>query len=98
MSDKDSKTIGDSMEETKEYHVRYLRAINSPVRREILRALKEGEATVEALGERTGMEETALTWHLSILEHGFCVEKQEKDGEVVYDLTQEGRVVDYVDK
>ena len=86
------------MEETKEYHVRYLRAINSPVRREILRALKKGEATVEALGERTGMEETALTWHLSILEHGFCVEKQEKDGEVVYDLTQEGRVVDYVDK
>ncbi len=98
MSSKDSKTIGDSMEETKEYHVRYLRAINSPVRREILRALKEGEATVEALGERTRMEETALTWHLSIQEHGFCVEKQEKDGEVVYDLTQEGRVVDYVDK
>ena len=98
LSDKDSKTIGDSMEETKEYHVRYLRAINSPVRRELLRALKGGEATVEALGVRTGMEEKALTWHLSILEHGFCVEKQEKGGEVVYDLTQEGRVVDYVDK
>ncbi|MBC8225312.1 winged helix-turn-helix transcriptional regulator [Candidatus Bathyarchaeota archaeon] len=98
MSDKDSKTIGHSMEETKEYHVRYLRAINSPVRREILRALKDGEATVEALGERTGMEDKALTWHLSILEHGFCVEKQDRDGEVVYDLTQEGRVVDFMDE
>jgi DNA-binding transcriptional ArsR family regulator len=98
LSDKDSKTIGDSMEETKEYHVRYLRAINSPVRREILRSLKEGKATVEDLGERTGMEENTLTWHLSILEHGFCVEKKEREGEVVYDLTQEGRVVDYVDK
>jgi len=98
MSDKDSKTIGRSMEETKEYHVRYLRAVNSPVRREILRALKDGEATVEALGERTGMEKKVLTWHLSILEHGFCVEKQDKDGEVVYDLTQEGRVVDFMDE
>ncbi len=86
------------MEETKEYHVRYLRAINSPVRRDILRSLKEGEATVETLAERTGIEEKSLAWHLSILEHGFCVEKQEKGGEVIYDLTQEGRVVDYVDK
>jgi len=86
------------MEETKEYHVRYLRAVNSPVRRGILRALKDGEATVEILGERTGMEEKDLAWHLSILEHGFCVEKQDRDGETVYELTQEGKVVDYVDK
>jgi len=98
LSDKDSKTIGRSMEETKEYHVRYLRAVNSPVRRGILRALKDGEATVEILGERTGMEEKDLAWHLSILEHGFCVEKQDRDGETVYELTQEGKVVDYVDK
>ena len=98
MSDKDSKTIGRSMEETKEYHVRYLRAINSPVRRGILRALKDGEATVEVLGERIGMEERDLAWHLSLLEHGFCVEKQDRDGEMVYKLTQEGMVVDYVDK
>jgi DNA-binding transcriptional ArsR family regulator len=98
LSNKDSKTIGDSMEETKEYHVRYLRAINNPVRREILRALKDGEATVQTLGERTGMEEKELLWHLSILEHGFCVEKQERDGETIYWLTQEGKVVDYVDK
>ena len=85
------------MEETKEYHVRYLRAINSPLRRKILRALKEGEASVEILAERTGLEEKALSWHMSILEHGFCVEKREREDKVVYDLTQEGKVVDYVD-
>jgi DNA-binding transcriptional ArsR family regulator len=98
LSDKDSKTIGDSMEETKEYHTRYLRAINSPVRREILRALKDGEATVRVLGERTSIDEKALNWHLSILEHGFCVEKKDRDGKIVFDLTQEGRVVDFVDQ
>lgn len=86
------------MEETKEYHVRYLRAVNNPLRREILRALKEGEGTMEALGEKTGLEAKALEWHLDILEHGFCVEKEERGGEVVYVLTQEGMVVDYVDK
>jgi len=98
LSDKDSKTIGRSMEETKEYHVRYLRAVNNPLRREILRAIKAGESTLEALGERTGLEAKALEWHMNILEHGFCVEKEERDGGVVYTLTQEGMVVDYVDK
>ena len=98
LSDKDSKTIGRSMEETKEYHVRYLRAVNSPLRREILRALKEGESTIVALGERMGLDAKALGWHLNILEHGFCVEKEDRDGDVVYAITQEGMVVDYVDK
>ncbi|MGD2142789.1 MAG: winged helix-turn-helix domain-containing protein [Candidatus Bathyarchaeota archaeon] len=86
------------MEETKEYHIRYLRAINSPVRREILRALKDGDATLQVIEERTGLEEESLEWHLSILEHGFCVEKKERGGTIIYSLTQEGLVVDYVEK
>jgi DNA-binding transcriptional ArsR family regulator len=98
MSGSDSKTIGGTMEETKERHVRYLRAMNSPVRREILRALKEGPATIEALKEKTCMDEKALAWHLSILEYGYCVEKEVEGSTVLYKLTQEGRVVDYVDK
>ena len=98
LSDKDSKTIGDSMEETKEYHVRYLRAINNPLRRDILRALKEGDSDIGTLAERTGLEPKVLNWHLDILEHGFCVEKEEGEGGPVYRLTQEGKVVDYVDK
>ena len=98
MSGKDSKTIGGSMEETKEYHVRYLRAMNNPQRRTILRALKDGDATIEALQSGTGLDPEKLSWHLSILEHGFCVEKEVKKGKTVYRLTQEGKVVDYLDK
>jgi len=97
MARKDSKTIGDSMEETKEYHRRYLRAVNNPLRRGILRALKDGEATIEVLQSRTGLDAGALEWHLSILEHGFCVEKEARDGETFYKLTEEGEVVDYVE-
>ncbi len=98
MSDKDSKTIGRDMEETKEYHRRYLRAVNSPVRRDILRALKDADGSLGSLSKATGLDEKNLAWHLSILEHGFCVEKEDRDGDVVYAITQEGMVVDYVDK
>ena len=97
MARKDSKTIGDSLEETKEYHLRYLRAVNNPLRREILRALKEGDATIETLQARTGLDAKAVQWHLGILEHGFCVEKETRDGETFNKLTKEGKVVDYVE-
>ncbi len=97
MSDKGSKTVGRSIEETRQYHTRYLRAINNPLRREILRALKKGYATIEDLQSSTGLDNETLKWHLSVLEHGFCVEKAIKQGKLVYKLTQEGRVVDYLE-
>jgi len=97
LSDKGSKTVGRSIEETRQYHTRYLRAINSPLRREILRALKKGYATIEDLQSSTGLDNETLKWHLSVLEHGFCVEKAIKQGKLVYKLTQEGRVVDYLE-
>jgi DNA-binding transcriptional ArsR family regulator len=98
MSDKKSKTVGDSMEETKERHRRYLRAMNSPIRRTILRELKADPTSLEELKARTGFDEKTLSWHLDILEWGYCVEKQMKDNHVHYILTKEGSVVDYVDK
>ena len=97
MTKQDSKTIGNSIEETRKYHTRYLRAINSPLRREILRTLKEGYSTIEDLQSRTGLDKDALKWHLSVLEHGFCIEKDFKQGKRFYKLTQEGRVVDYLE-
>ncbi len=39
-----------------------------------------------------------LDWHLSILEHGSCVSKEKRNGVLWYELTKEGRVVDYLDK
>jgi DNA-binding transcriptional ArsR family regulator len=86
------------MEETKERHLRYLRAMNSPVRRTILRELKNSSATLEELKTRTNIDEKTLSWHLDILEWGYCVEKQIKNDRTFYLLTKEGSVVDYVDK
>jgi DNA-binding transcriptional ArsR family regulator len=98
LSDKDTKTVGGSMEETKERHQRYLRAMNSPVRRTILRELKNGPATLEELKTKTNIDEKTLSWHLDILGWGYCVEKQMKNGHTIYLLTKEGSVVDYIDK
>ena len=97
MSGKDTSTIGNPIEETRQYHTLYLRAINNPLRRKILRALGEGYATVEDLQSRTGLDVNALNWHLSMLERGLCVEKDTKEGKTVYKRTQEGRVVDHLE-
>jgi len=86
------------MEETREYHARYLTAVNNPLRRKILRALKQGHTTIEALHAETGLDPRVLEWHLSILEHGFCVRKEMRDGGRIYRLTKEGMVVDYLDR
>jgi len=94
----DTKTIGRDMDETREFHRRYLRAVNSPVRREILRALRDSDGSLGSLSAASGLDERTLVWHLSILEHGFCVEKEEREGGTFYKLTQEGLVVDFMDK
>lgn len=98
MSRKDSKTIGESVEKTREYHLRYLRAVNNPIRRKILWVLREGEVTIETLQSKMGLDVESLEWHLRMLEDGFCVEKEEKNGETFYKLTKEGMVVEYMER
>jgi predicted transcriptional regulator len=99
LPDKDlQKTSSRTMEEKREYHARYLTAMNSPIRRQILRALKPSAKTIETLESDTNLPSHVLEWHLSILEHGSCVTKEKIDGSVWYELTKGGRVVDYMDR
>ena len=93
-----SKTVADSMEETKERHRRYLRAVNNPIRRNILRSIEKGNTNIETISEDMGIDEKTLSWHLKILEDGFCVERVTNGDQEEYKLTQEGLVIDYLDK
>lgn len=96
MSNKKSKTTTDSGEETKVYHQRYLRAMNNPLRRKILRVLNDGKISFEDLAIKTGLDKSALEWHLSVLENGFCVEKESHEGKLFFWLTREGKVVNFI--
>ncbi len=98
MPRKASKTTTNSIEETRQYHRRYLIAINNPLRRQILKVLKNGLTNIDQLQEATKLDKATLEWHLSILEHGFCIEKKITQEKLTYKLTQEGKVVDYLDK
>lgn len=97
MSIKDSNLVGKTIEETKKYHEKYLRAINNPVRRKILRAIKDGHGTVRELQSFTGIDKKELNWHLNILENVFCIEKSSNEGRIIYTITQEGKIVDYLE-
>jgi len=96
LSQKDSKTIGKSIEETRQYHIQYLRAINNPIRRKILRSIRNGNVRIKNLQASTGLDPDTLNWHLNLLEYGFCIEKEIKKGKIVYRITQEGEIVDYL--
>ncbi len=86
-----------SGEEVREDHSRYFTAVADPTRRSILRALLDKEATLQTLEQRTGLDSATLEWHLGILERGRCIKREKtKDGVVLYGITQEGRVVDYL--
>jgi DNA-binding transcriptional ArsR family regulator len=97
LSEKNSGTTAKSIEENRIYHKRYLRAINSPLRRKILRALKEGSMTIAELHSHTGLDNNTLKWHLNILEHGYCIERNAKGDHVMYKLTKEGEVINYLE-
>ena len=76
-------------------HDRYRAAVNHPVRKAILEALRERGLTVEEIASKTVLTPEALSWHLAVLESGMfaCVESEN----AVYRLTKAGRVINYLE-
>ncbi len=94
---KKSRTLGEDMEDTKNRHRRYMRAIQHPLRRDILRAIEKGATTIEDLEKELGEDPKVLDWHLRALEQGFCIEIEE-GSPLRFTLTKEGRIVGYLDR
>ena len=97
MAEEISEETSNSEVKMKQVHELYLRAINNPLRRKILSALKENNSTIEELAVNTGLDESTVRWHLNVLESGLCVEKEDKQGNTLYKLTQFGKVIDYME-
>lgn len=95
---KKSRTLGEDMEDTKKRHRLYMRAIQHPLRRDILRAIENGAATLEDLEKELDEDRKVLDWHFKALEQGFCIEREGDGPSPRFVLTKEGKIVGYLDR
>lgn len=104
---KNYKTIEEydkSVEGTKYFHDRYLKAVNNPIRRKILKIVNNLERIskkdlLKILIERKILEdEHMFNYNIDFLIKAFCIKsiKDEEQDEIFYEITQSGKVVDYL--
>ncbi|RLI79968.1 ArsR family transcriptional regulator [Archaeoglobales archaeon] len=86
--------FSDTIEKNREYHERYHKAVNNPIRKKILKMLKEGKNYDEMMNALK-LNEKNFEYHLKLLEWGFCIERDKKDKKKII-LTKEGEIVDYL--
>jgi DNA-binding transcriptional ArsR family regulator len=95
-----SKTV----EGVKYLHDLYLKAVNHPIRREILEILSERkmiareELFQKLLEDNIISDESMFNYNIDFLIKAFCLNQIEKVDSIYYEITQSGKVVDYLDK
>jgi len=101
----DFKTIEDfskTVESSKFYHDLYLKAVNHPIRREILKIVNDSNEILEErlfnqLSEKEILKDPSiLEYNINILIKALCIEKIERRDRTYYVITQAGKVVDYL--
>ena len=101
----DFKTIEDfskTVESSKYYHDLYLKAVNHPIRREILRIVNDSNEILEnllfdQLSEKKILKDPSiLDYNINFLIKALCIEKVERGDRTYYIITQAGKVVDYL--
>ncbi len=92
-------------DETREFHALYLKAVNHPIRHAILEIVNQKPMIMDEIFELLKKqdllnEKDILKYHLDFLEKGHCIEKisDQQTKKILYKITQEGTVVDYLDK
>ena len=101
----DFKTIEDfskTVESSKYYHDLYLKAVNHPIRREILKIVNDSNEILEKrlfnqLSEKEILKDPSiLEYNINFLIKALCIEKIERRDRTYYVITQAGKVVDYL--
>ena len=93
-----SKTI----EGSNYFHDLYLKAVNHPIRREILVIVNQENKISHVdlfqilLKNKIINEESIFTYNIDYLIKALCINKIEENKEIFYSITQGGRVVDYL--
>jgi len=94
-----------TMEGSKYLHDLYLKAVNHPVRREILeivnktKKISKSELLKKLLDSNAIKEENQLVYNVDYLLKAFCINsiKDEENGEIFYEITQSGKVIEYLE-
>ena len=94
-----------TMEGTKYLHDLYLKAVNHPVRREILeivnkaKKISKKELLKELIEKNIIKEENQLVYNVDYLLKAFCIKSIEDDesNEIFYEITQSGKVIEYLE-
>jgi hypothetical protein len=99
---KSMEEFSKSIEGTKYLHDLYLKAVNHPVRREILELinknfkLSEGELFKKLKDKSVVSDKFVLNYNIDYLLKAFCIEKIEDKGEIYFKITQSGKVIEYL--
>ena len=94
-----------TMEGSKYLHDLYLKAVNHPVRREILeivnktKKISKSELLKKLLDSNAIKEENQLVYNIDYLLKAFCISsiKDDENGEIFYEITQSGKVIEYLE-
>ena len=87
-------------EQKKVGHGQHLKAVNHPIRREILKLVNEKEEILEhdlinKLKENETIDsEDIFKYHMAFLLQTFCVEKIEEEDKILYKILPSGKVIE----
>jgi hypothetical protein len=102
---KSMEEYGQTMEGSKYLHDLYLKAVNHPVRREILEIVNKAKKIAKTellkvlIEKKIIKEENQLTYNIDYLTKAFCINSIEDDesDEIFYEITQSGKVIEYLE-
>ncbi len=92
-----------TLEGTNYLHGLYLKAVNHPVRRQILEIVNKNEKVSkktllkELIEKNLIQDENQLIYNIDYLIKAFCINSVEDDNETFYEITQSGKVIEYLE-
>ena len=102
---KDYKSLeeySETLEGSKYFHGLYLRAVNHPIRREILHIVNErvkilkNEIYQILSSKKLVSDLSVLEYNLDFLVKSLCIDKIDEDSKIYYEITQLGKVIEYL--
>ncbi|MFW9936128.1 MAG: hypothetical protein ACFFD5_00615 [Candidatus Thorarchaeota archaeon] len=99
---KSMEEFSKTLEGTKYLHNLYLKAVNNPTRREILEIINNAkriskENLIKMLIEKELIkDEYNFDYNINYLIKAFCVDRIEEGGKIFFEITQSGKVVEYL--